>query len=201
MVSPGKTALLLAAVLVCAPSASADPIVSGYGGPGSGDQNLLGSTLLPAPASGSRGGGGDSDSPRSVRAAPTRVAAPALSATPRSAISESAAGAPAAGATAAAPAAARATRSAATSRNATARRGAERGTTAGTAPVGEGHSRTRTVDLEVARAPVVSPGATTSAGALPISGTDLGIALLVLMGLGAVAVAGARAGRLGPTPA
>jgi hypothetical protein len=55
------TATLLIAVLCAAGSASANPLLSGYGGPGQGSQAILGSALLNGPpggGGGATGGGG-----------------------------------------------------------------------------------------------------------------------------------------------
>ena len=53
-------ALLVAVPCVLAPATSlANPLLSGYGGPGQGDQAILGATLLNGPSS---GGGGSSSS-------------------------------------------------------------------------------------------------------------------------------------------
>ncbi len=49
------TVALLASILSAGPAASANPLLSGYGGPGEGNQAILGSTLLNGP---SQGGGG-----------------------------------------------------------------------------------------------------------------------------------------------
>jgi hypothetical protein len=48
--------LVCAVVLVCAAPAGANPLLSGYGGPGSGSQVLLGGTLIGGGGSGSGGG-------------------------------------------------------------------------------------------------------------------------------------------------
>jgi hypothetical protein len=90
---------LLAAVAVAslaAPgSALADTLVSGYGGPGAGDQTVLGSTLLPESKGGGSGGSGASG-PDGLRASTTqptataKVTAPALTQTPRTTTAPSA---------------------------------------------------------------------------------------------------------------
>jgi hypothetical protein len=49
------TVALLASMVSAGPAASANPLLSGYGGPGEGNQAILGSTLLDGP---SQGGGG-----------------------------------------------------------------------------------------------------------------------------------------------
>lgn len=50
-------ALVIASFALAAPASAADPLLSGYSGPGGGEQALLGSELLPAPAPGGREGG------------------------------------------------------------------------------------------------------------------------------------------------
>jgi hypothetical protein len=50
--------LLLALCLVASVSARANPILSGYGGPGQGNQAILGSALLNGPAGGGGGAAG-----------------------------------------------------------------------------------------------------------------------------------------------
>src|SRR2546430_7195651 len=66
-------ALLAAALL--APSASAGPLLSGYGGPGGGNQAILGSGLLNGPGS---GGGSGPGGPRAAQqSASGGLAAPA----------------------------------------------------------------------------------------------------------------------------
>jgi len=50
------TVALLASILSAGPAASANPLLSGYGGPGEGNQAILGSALLDGPS----GGGGGS---------------------------------------------------------------------------------------------------------------------------------------------
>jgi hypothetical protein len=54
---------LLAAVMVAAPAlASASSLLSGYGGPGQGNQAILGSALLNGPSGGGGSGGGSGSS-------------------------------------------------------------------------------------------------------------------------------------------
>ena len=75
----------LLAVLLLAPSgASADPLLSGYGGPGGGEQVVLGSSLIGGSGGGSGGSGGSSasgstDSLRAVPAPAAQAQAPAAS--------------------------------------------------------------------------------------------------------------------------
>src|SRR4051794_10195073 len=73
-------ALILAtfAFLLLAPSSqAADPLLSGYGGPGGGEQVVLGSTLVGAGkgGGGSGGGSGSSGGSASLRASAAPVAA------------------------------------------------------------------------------------------------------------------------------
>jgi hypothetical protein len=62
MTSHRTTLLTLASLVVIAASmpslASASPLLGGYGGPGEGDQTILGSALLNGPRSGGSGGPG-----------------------------------------------------------------------------------------------------------------------------------------------
>jgi hypothetical protein len=74
-------ALLIAALTV--PAASASPLLSGYGGPGQGNQVILGSALLNGPSDrgggssgGGSGGGGSSDESLAVSASRSRAAQP-----------------------------------------------------------------------------------------------------------------------------
>jgi hypothetical protein len=66
MTSHRTTLLTLASLVVISafmPSlASASPLLGGYGGPGEGDQTILGSALLNGPRSGGGGSGGGSGS-------------------------------------------------------------------------------------------------------------------------------------------
>jgi hypothetical protein len=66
-------ALFAAALL--APSASASPLLSGYGGPGGGNQAILGSALLNGPGSG--GGSGAGGPGAAQQSASSALAAPA----------------------------------------------------------------------------------------------------------------------------
>jgi hypothetical protein len=60
------TVALLLALLAATPSvASANSLLSGYGGPGQGNQAILGASLLNGPSGG--GGGGSSPSPPAVQ--------------------------------------------------------------------------------------------------------------------------------------
>ncbi len=55
IITAGITALILT---LAAPAAQAGSLLSGYGGPGQGNQAILGATLLGGGAGGSRGGSG-----------------------------------------------------------------------------------------------------------------------------------------------
>src|SRR5512147_3166846 len=71
------TLALLTVLLLVTGRAAADPLLSGYGGPGGGEQVVLGSTVV----GGSGGSGGSSGSASaSLRAAPAPAASPALAA-------------------------------------------------------------------------------------------------------------------------
>jgi hypothetical protein len=81
------TATLLALALSAAApaAASADPLLSGYGGPGQGNQAILGSALLNGPPGGGEGGGGSAGaggSPTSGGPTGGVTGAPAAAATP-----------------------------------------------------------------------------------------------------------------------
>ena len=65
----------LFAVALLAPSASASPLLSGYGGPGAGNQAILGSALVNGPGSG--GGSGAGGPSAAQQSASSAVAAPA----------------------------------------------------------------------------------------------------------------------------
>ena len=65
-------ATMASSLMAVAPlTAAANTLLSGYGGPGQGDQAILGATLLNGPGAGGGGGSGSSESP------PTSLAAPA----------------------------------------------------------------------------------------------------------------------------
>lgn len=56
-VTSRASATTVAVLLLAAPAATADPLLSGYSGPGGGDQRLLGAELLPAPSGSGSGSG------------------------------------------------------------------------------------------------------------------------------------------------
>lgn len=58
----GTTVTLLAMALSAGPPASANPLLSGYGGPGEGNQAILGSALLNGPTGGGGGSAGSGGS-------------------------------------------------------------------------------------------------------------------------------------------
>lgn len=62
--------VVLATAAFAPPVAGANPLLSGYGGPGQGDQAILGSTLLNTPG----GGGGSSSSSSNASAAESSAA-------------------------------------------------------------------------------------------------------------------------------
>lgn len=183
----GAAALLLAS----GPGvASADPLVSGYGGPGS-DQGVLGSTLLPPPGNGSSGpgqGGGAAG----LRAHGPRIA---VAARPASgpASTTNALGAPPL------------TQTPTTVGTRPAQSSAHHATRA---PGGEKHPGARGSAAAPrtstpAASPVVAPtaaGAATSAGPLPIASSDVLIALAVLAGLTVVGVSSSRLAAQEPSP-
>jgi hypothetical protein len=65
--------------LAIAPAARATPLLSGYGGPGQGNQAILGSTLLGGPG-GSGGGGSSSGGPATGEGGPAASQSPDLGA-------------------------------------------------------------------------------------------------------------------------
>jgi hypothetical protein len=65
--------VLFAAAMAAPAVAQADPLLSGYGGPGQGNQAILGSALLNGPSGGSSGGGGPAAS------GPANISAPSAS--------------------------------------------------------------------------------------------------------------------------
>lgn len=81
MTTPLHIAVVAFAMAGVVPSAAraADPLLSGYGGPGSGEQVLLGSTLLPPPG----GDGGLEARAPAAAGAPMTAAAPPLAAVPQ----------------------------------------------------------------------------------------------------------------------
>jgi len=83
MASHRSITLVAASLLVALPAvapalATANPLLSGYGGPGTGNQAILGSALLNGPPSSGGGGGGSSPAGGSA----TNGASPATSAPP-----------------------------------------------------------------------------------------------------------------------
>lgn len=176
--------IVLVAGLAGGASAHADPLVSGYGGPGGADQSVLGSTLLPGGGGGGGGaGGGGSDSERTSIRATSAPAVPGLTQAPRSGSRTTAAARPGG------------------SRSGQGRSSA--GRPSANAPT---KARTQagppaTRQAPRALAPATNTGANTSAGALPVPGSDLLIALAIAAGLGLAAFASARLARSQPTSA
>ncbi len=177
--SPRAAVALTGAALALAPaSAAADPLLSGYGGPGSGEQDVLGSTLLPA------GGGSTGGKPPSLRAARSVSLAPARG--PRTAVPVTPS----------------------TAGNAGVARGGSTKPRRSAGRAGEPNPVTVRPSTSVP-APTASarqarpagPGAATSAGALPVDGSDLALVLAVVVGLGGVGVASSRLARADEVPA
>lgn len=174
--------IALAAALGGGASAHADPLVSGYGGPGGADQSVLGSTLLPG--GGGKSGGSGSGSERVSLRASSAQAVPGLTSAPRSTSPASAA-----------------TRS-------NGRSAARQGRSSAGRPSSNASTKARTQagapaahQAPRALAPVTNTGASTSAGALPVPGSDLLIALAIAAGLGLAGFASARLARSQPTSA
>jgi len=170
MITPIVVFLTTAAAMV--PVASrANPLLSGYGGPGQGNQAILGSALLNGPSGGgSAGGGGASSSPGgSPRAAVASSAqSGSLPATPGTT-------AGAAGHTAGA-----------TRKGNSAARGLRGVVEASSGPSGAGPVSTRVVGAR-------------SAGTLGLSDQDLLAISLALAALALTTVLTARMARTGPT--
>jgi hypothetical protein len=79
--------LLALALAACVPAAAgANPLLSGYGGPGQGDQAILGAALLngPGEGGGNSGGGGSESAPTSLEAPSKASSSATKSARPRS---------------------------------------------------------------------------------------------------------------------
>ena len=168
-------ALVASTLLFAVAPAQGDPLVSGYGGPGSGEQDLLGSVLLP-----SGGDGRDDAEPTSIRAASSD---PAASSSPQSA----------------APPATEPGNDASAVVGGSNDSGGAPGTGSGEPSV-SGAPASADAAPSVS-APPRAPGASTTAGGLPVDGSDLLLVLVVLAGLGLVGVASARLARQAPTPA
>jgi hypothetical protein len=78
MTSPSKiariAALLALSIALTPTGAPASTLLSGYGGPGQGNQAILGAALLNGPSGGGGGGGGSSSTSATNLAAPTTPA-------------------------------------------------------------------------------------------------------------------------------
>lgn len=175
------------ALAVSAP-AQADPLLSGYGGPGSNDQGLLGATLLPG------GGGGGGGEPVAIRAtAATIQSAPVLTQTPSPVVSDGSRPSTA-GARPVATGSGRPDRGARSAGSAR-RDGGSRSGAASTAS-GSTAEPSAPKPAEPPASPRVSlvraPAAATTAGGLPLAGSDLLIALVVAAGLGLAGLASSR---------
>lgn len=174
--------LLAAALMVAAPTAAhaADPLLSGYSGPGGGDQALLGSQLLPA--------GGTKAKPSLRAAAPAAAepaaAVPAAAGTPSTPAADSPAGGTAAGSGSAAGSAAGGSGAAKSQTGAgskTSKRAKGKAATP-SSPTASAAPAARPVDA----VPVRYPSKASDAGSLPISGGGIaavlaGLALLVVL--------------------
>lgn len=79
--TPIAAVLTLALVALVPSAAVANPLLSGYGGPGQGDQAIIGAALVNGPGQGgSSGGGGGGEAPAGV----VNLEAPSASTTPSS---------------------------------------------------------------------------------------------------------------------
>jgi hypothetical protein len=158
-------ALLAVVVLLSAapaPALATDPLLSGYGGPGNGEQVVLGSKLLGPPGGGSKGG--------SLRAAAPAATAPAPAvSTPRATAAPSAPASPKA-----------ASNPAAKHRGATTAKHRRATAPAATTP--------KARQLPAAAPAVVPyPSRASSAGGLPLSAGDLVVLLLAGLALAGTA--------------
>lgn len=182
------------ALAIAAPAvAKDDPLLSGYGGPGGGDQVILGSTLLPGGKSGGSLRAASKTPQRgatSGSAAPAASGSPTRSGTPRSGTAQtgSASGTTSNG-SAAAGGGGGSTRGASGS-GANGGSGSSSSGTSGSA-TGSGAS------TDVARSVEAVPAANVGAGSasLPIGGGEILLALLAIAGIGGIAVATSRLAR------
>ena len=174
-----SAAVALALALAVPAQAAADPLVSGYGGPGSGDQDVLGSTLLPAGS-----GPGGTGRPPSLRATPAAPAsASPLPATAAAPVPPAAAAAGAGSGTAGVAGEKAAPRP---------QRLSARHKAAGGRLTPAATASAPTAAAPAATTAPLRPGASTSAGVLPVAGGDLLTALAVLLGLGVLGLASRR---------
>jgi hypothetical protein len=179
-VLPATLALVF---LAASPAGAEDPLLSGYAGPGGGDQAVLGSQLIGG-GGGKSGGSGGSGSgkaatTRSLQAAPATSAsasAPVASGTPSSSSGSSSSG------SGAGKGKARSKRSGAKRSGSSRASGREGGSTAKTRPA---HA--------VPTPTYPATRASSGAGGLPLSGQDV---LLALLGAGVVAAVAAGTVRL-----
>jgi hypothetical protein len=157
----------LLAVPVAAHASSSSPLLSGYGAPGSGDQTVLGSKLLPPkPATKKGAAPAPTSGPASLRA-PAAAAAPVpVAGTPTPVTHHKAA--PVHHTTPA---------------------------TKSTPQAVVGPSAPATLHAPPIALPVSAPGDSTSTGLLPFSTSDLWLGLLTMLLLGGVAVTTSRLGR------
>lgn len=161
-------------------SASASPLLSGYGGPGQGTQAILGASLVNGPGGGggSPGGGGSHGGPTASAPAGTAASTSAGSTAGQAPAGDSSA-----------PGASSGSRASATGHRTASRRG-RAGAAAG---VGEARASV----LPAGAYPVSERSVAQPSGALGLSTTGLVEALLVLCALAAMVVAMRRLGAAG----
>lgn len=78
--TPRILAIVIASFAFAAPASAADPLLSGYSGPGGGDQAILGTEVLPAP--GGLKGGSPQAPVRAVEIEPEKAPIAAITAAP-----------------------------------------------------------------------------------------------------------------------
>jgi hypothetical protein len=78
--TPIAAVLTLALVALVPSAADANPLLSGYGGPGQGDQAIIGAALVNGPGQGGSSGGGGGEAPTGA----VNLEAPSASTTPSS---------------------------------------------------------------------------------------------------------------------
>ncbi len=164
--------VVVASLALAAPASAADPLLSGYSGPGGGDQAVLGTEVLPGPG-GSKGG--------SLQAS-ARVAIPAVSAASVAAVAAAAPLTPR-------PVPPRRTERSAVSGPGTTRKQPRRLVSEATSP--RRQEREATSD-QAAFATVAYPPAAADAGTFPLPAEAVVGSLMALVALVGVAVGTAR---------
>jgi DNA polymerase-3 subunit gamma/tau len=179
---PPIFAVLLAALMfAAAPARAADPLLSGYGGPGAGEQVVLGSAIIPPPH-----GNGSLRAPARSPSAAGRGANPAPASATAPAPAAPAVPAPGAAAPVTTPGRPGAsTPAAASSSGARRRHTAARPSSSAAAPAAAASAGGGAPTVGPGRPPAVAavpaaPGGASSAGSLPLSRAQVLAALAVL---------------------